>query len=390
MLQHTKFIDVVKSVEICFDPNDHATKIHSDQALIDQFYLFDRMATECNDNYSVQQPRSKWIIRIEIDPETLLEKNITMDDIHFAVTAVHGSEVSCIYSDMNSSNLVFRIRLNSSIFNRNKKKTSNVYLESLDQTDEIYLLKNFQDTVLNNIVLRGVNKIVNVNPRIVKDMVVKEDGKYARKEAWILDTTGSNLMDIFAIDFIDYTRTYSNDIREMYNVLGIEAARQNILNEIVDVMEASDAYVNYHHLSILCDRMTISKDLVPIYRSGILNDDTGPIAKSTYEMHTEMFLQASRHGEFDQMRGVSANVMCGQQGYYGTNAFRLFLDMDAVMNMDERDVDRKDVNDRIEELFGAIGKPDECATNRIRLNNNVHNLKVADTGVCADDGYDLF
>ena len=390
MLQHTKLIDVVKSVEICFDPNDHATKIHSDQALIDQFYLFDRMATECNDNYSAQQPRSKWIIRIEIDPETLLEKNITMDDIHFAVTAVHGSEVSCIYSDMNSSNLVFRIRLNSSIFNRNKKKTSNVYLESLDQTDEIYLLKNFQDTVLNNIVLRGVNRITNVNPRIVKDMVVKEDGKYARKEAWILDTTGSNLMDIFAIDFIDYTRTYSNDIREMYNVLGIEAARQNILNEIVDVMEASDAYVNYHHLSILCDRMTISKDLVPIYRSGILNDDTGPIAKSTYEMHTEMFLQASRHGEFDQMRGVSANVMCGQQGYYGTNAFRLFLDMDAVMNMDERDVDRKDVNDRIEELFGTIGKPDECATNRIRLNNNVHNLKVADTGVCEDDGYDVF
>jgi hypothetical protein len=82
--------------------------------------------------------------------------------------------------------------------------------------------------------------------------------------------------------------------------------------------------------------------------------------------------------------------MCGQQGYYGTNAFRQILDMDAVMNMDERDVDRKDVNDRIEELFGAIGKPDECATNRIRLNNNVHNLKVADTGVCEDDGYDVF
>jgi DNA-directed RNA polymerase II subunit RPB1 len=390
MLQHTKFIDVVKSVEICFDPNDHATKIHSDQALIDQFYLFDRMATECNDNYSVQQPRSKWIIRIEIDPETLLEKNITMDDIHFAVTAVHGSEVSCIYSDMNSSNLVFRIRLNSSIFNRGKKKTSNAYSESLDQTDEIYLLKNFQDTILNNIVLRGVNRIVNVNPRIVKDMVVKEDGKYARKEAWVLDTTGSNLMEIFAIDFIDYTRTYSNDIREMYNVLGIEAARQNILNEIVDVMEASDAYVNYHHLSILCDRMTISKDLVPIYRSGILNDDTGPIAKSTYEMHTEMFLQASRHGEFDQMRGVSANVMCGQQGYYGTNAFSLLLDMEAVMNMEDRDVDRKDINERIEELFGAIGKTDECSINRIRLDNNVHNLKVADSGVCEDDGYEVF
>jgi DNA-directed RNA polymerase beta' subunit len=396
MIQYTKLIDVVKSVEICFDPNDRATKIHSDAALIDQFYLFDELANECNENedggmMAQQQPRSKWVVRMEIDAESLLEKNITMDDIHFAISTVHGNEVSCIYSDMNSSNLVFRIRINASVLNRNKKKAStNAYSDALDQSDEIYLLKNFQDTVINNIVLRGVNKIVNVNPRVVKDMVVKEDGKYSRKEAWVLDTTGSNLIDIFAIDFIDFTRTYSNDIREMYDVLGIEAARQNILNEIVDVMEASDAYVNYHHLSILCDRMTVSKDLVPIYRSGILNDDIGPISKSTYEMHTEMFLEASRHGEFDQMRGVSANVMCGQQGYYGTNAFSLLLDMEAVMNMETRDMDRKDVNDRIEELFGNVGKADECSLGRIRIDNNVHNLQVNASGACGDDGYELF
>ena len=393
MIQYTKLIDVVKSVEICFDPNDRATKIHSDAALIDQFYLFDELVIECNetDEIGTQQPRSKWIVRMEIDAESLLEKNITMDDIHFAISTVHGNEVSCIYSDMNSSNLVFRIRINSSILNRNKKKGStNAYSEALDQSDEIYLLKNFQDTVLNNIVLRGVNKIVNVNPRVVKDMVVKEDGKYSRKEAWVLDTTGSNLIDVFGVDFIDFTRTYSNDIREMYDVLGIEAARQNILNEIVDVMEASDAYVNYHHLSILCDRMTVSKDLVPIYRSGILNDDIGPISKSTYEMHTEMFLEASRHGEFDQMRGVSANVMCGQQGYYGTNSFSLLLDMDAVMDMETRDMDRKDVNDRIEELFGNVGKADECSLGRIRIDNNVHNLQVNASGACGDDGYELF
>lgn len=393
MIQYTKLIDVVKSVEICFDPNDRATKIHSDAALIDQFYLFDELAKECNetDEAGIQLQRSKWVVRMEIDAESLLEKNITMDDIHFAISTVHGNEVSCIYSDMNSSNLVFRIRINASVLNRNKKKVStNAYSEALDQSDEIYLLKNFQDTVINNIVLRGVNKIVNVIPRIVKDMVVKEDGKYSRKEAWVLDTTGSNLIDVFGVDFIDFSRTYSNDIREMYDVLGIEAARQNILNEIVDVMEASDAYVNYHHLSILCDRMTVSKDLVPIYRSGILNDDIGPISKSTYEMHTEMFLEASRHGEFDQMRGVSANVMCGQQGYYGTNAFSLLLDMEAVMNMETRDMDRKDTNDRIEELFGNVGKADECSLGRIRIDNNVQNLQVNASGACGDDGYELF
>lgn len=393
MIQHTKLVDVVKSVQICFDPNDHATKIHNDTALIDQFFMFDRMLNECNEIYDLEtasQPRSKWIVRMEIDAEALLEKNITMDDIHFAISSEHGHEVSCIYSDMNSSNLVFRIRLNSSVFNRGKKKGNQTTVEALDQSDEIYLLKNFQDTVLNNIVLRGVNKITNVVPRIVKDMVVKEDGKYTRKEAWVLDTTGTNLLDIFTMDFIDYTRTYSNDIREMYNVLGIEAVRQNILSELVDVMEASDAYVNYHHLSVLCDRMTVSKDLVPIYRSGILNDDIGPISKSTYEMHTEMFLEASRHGEFDQMRGVSANVMCGQQGYYGTNAFGLVLDMNAVLEMEEKAMARVSVEDRIEELFGIAGKTDECSINRIRIDNNVQNLKVQDMGACMDDGYEIF
>jgi DNA-directed RNA polymerase II subunit RPB1 len=394
MLQHTKLVDVVKSVEICFDPNDHATKIHSDTALIDQFMLFDQMANECNDIYEQQSDntRSKWIVRMEIDAETLLDKNLTMDDIHFAINSVHGNEVSCIYSDMNSSNLVFRLRVGSSIFNKGKKKTANnLITEPLDQSDEIYLLKNFQDTVLNNIVLRGVNKITNVSPRVVKDMVVKEDGKYVRKEAWVLDTTGSNLLDIFAADFIDYTRTYSNDIREMYKVLGIEAVRNNILSEMVEVMEASDAYVNYHHLSILADRMAVSKDLVPIYRSGILNDDIGPISKSTYEMHTEMFLEASRHAEFDQMRGVSANVMCGQPGYYGTNAFSLLLDMNSVMEMEERAMDRTSVQNRIEELFGTIGKDDECSSSRIRLDNNVSHLAAhTDVVACEDDGYELF
>jgi DNA-directed RNA polymerase II subunit RPB1 len=264
-----------------------------------------------------------------------------------------------------------------------KKKKGAV--ESLDQSDEIYLLKNFQDSLLNNIVLRGVSNITNVNPRMVKDMVVKEDSKYVRKDIWLLDTVGSNLLDIFPLDFIDYTRTYSNDIREIYDVLGIEAARQNILNEFNEVMEASDAYVNYHHLSILCDRMTVKAEMVPMFRSGIINDDIGPISKSTYEMHTEIFLDASRHGDFDQMRGVSANVMCGQAGYYGTNAFSLLLDMKAIMNLEEKELtERKGVDFN----FAATEEDDDTAM-KIDIDNNVRNIQSVDIGKM-DDDYSLF
>jgi DNA-directed RNA polymerase II subunit RPB1 len=390
MIEHTKLVDVVKSIEICFDPNDHATKIHKDREIIEQFYEFEELVAECNvgvDTTQAKTQQSKWIVRMEIDAEILLDKNITMDDINFAISNAHRDDVSCVFSDMNSKNLVFRIRLNSSVFNKGKKKGA---VESLDQSDEIHLLKTFQDNILSNIVLRGVSGIRNVNPRMIKDNVIKEESKYVRKDMWVLDTTGTNIMDLFMLDFIDYTRTYSNDIREMHNILGIEAARQNILNEFVEVMEASDAYVNYHHLSILCDRMTVKAELVPMFRSGIISDDIGPISKGTYEMHTEMFLDASRHGEFDQMRGVSANVMCGQPGYYGTNAFGLLLDMKAIEESDDADVEDDNVRDKIDANFaGLLEKDDKCRMDKIAVNNNVGTLTAQDYGDYNDD-YSLF
>ena len=383
MIQHTKLVDVVKSVEICFDPEDENTKIFQDQDLIKQYYEFEELIQDCNqDGEGVESSKSKWIIRIEIDAETLLEKNITMDDIHYAIKQSHDKNVNCIFSDMNSSNLIFRIRLNSELLKKKKGAA-----ETLDQSDQIYLLKNFQDNLLNNIVLRGVNGITNVNPRLLKNMVVKEDSKYVSKDAWILDTTGTNLLDLFALDFIDYVRTYSNDIREIYNCLGIEAARQNILNEFNEVMEASDAYVNYHHLSILCDRMTVKAEMVPMFRSGIMNDDIGPISKGTYEMHTEVFLDASRHGDFDQMRGVSANVMCGQPGYYGTNAFNLLLDLNALKDVASSDVN-KDYD--IGEHFGKLAsEEDKCDIRKIDIDNNITNIQKHDLGSC-DDNYEIF
>jgi DNA-directed RNA polymerase II subunit RPB1 len=384
MIQHTKLVDVVKSVEICFDPDDKDTKIFQDKDLIEQYYEFEEMIEDCNkDSEGTELPKSKWLIRIEIDAETLLEKNITMDDIHYAINQSN-DDINCIFSDMNSKNLVFRIRLNSSVFLKGKKKG---FAETLDQSDHIYLLKNFQDNLLNNIVLRGVNGITNVNPRMLKNMVVKEDSKYVSKDTWILDTTGTNLLDLFALDFIDYTRTYSNDIREMYDCLGIEAARQNILNEFNEVMETSDAYVNYHHLSILCDRMTVKSGLVPMFRSGIMNDDIGPISKGTYEMHTEVFLDASRHADFDQMRGVSANVMCGQPGYYGTNAFNLLLDMKKMENINDMEVFKED---NISKHFEKSASEEEkCDIKKIEVDNNVENIQATEIGGC-DDGYELF
>jgi DNA-directed RNA polymerase II subunit RPB1 len=315
---------------------------------------------------------------MEMDADVLLEKNITMDDIHYAISnSAYGENVSCVFSDYNSDKLVFRIRL----FDINKKKK--IVANTLDQSDEIYVLKNMQDVLLNSIVLRGVSNISKVTPRKLQNMVALEDGKYVRKDVWVLDTTGSNLLNILGLDFIDTIRTYSNDIREVCDVLGIEAARQMLFNEISEVMEFSDAYINYHHLSLLCDRMAISKNMVPIFRSGLLNDNIGPIAKATFEVHTEVLLGAARHAEFDHMRGVSASVMCGQYGKYGTGAFNVILDMREMSKLAAA-VSKQ--TESVDDLFGiSTDKSDGCSTNTVKIRNNISNIKKSDAAVCDDD-----
>ena len=390
MMEHTKLVDVVKSLQICFDPQEESTRIEDDKLLMEQYYEFENMIKECNDeDEDIEIVKSKWIIRMEMDAELLLDKNITMDDIHFAIkNSYYGNDITCVYSDYNSDKLVFRIRMNSNVFKSKKSKgfSEKGITDPLDQSDDIYLLKNFQDSLLNNIVLRGVNGIENVIPRKLQNMVVKEEGKYVKKDVWILDTTGSNLMETLAIDFIDNKRTYSNDIKEVFNVLGIEAARQVLYNEFVDVMEFSDVYINYHHLSLLCDRMTCTKDMVSIFRSGILNDDIGPIAKGTFEVHTEVFLNAARHADFDHMRGVSANVMMGQVGYYGTNAFNLVLDMKETEKLTDAQLDVTDTNTEIEKMFKITeDKSDVCSKSNIVIQNNIANIKQGETKICDDD-----
>jgi DNA-directed RNA polymerase beta' subunit/intein/homing endonuclease len=389
ILEHTRLVDVVKSIQICFDPNEESSSVEEDRLLLDQFYEFERIMKECAEDTSEMNgsQKSKWVVRMEMDAETLLDKNITMDDIHFAISNSHyGNDVSCVYSDYNSDKLVFRIRMNSAVFTKGKKRG---VPDTLDQSDEIYMLKNFQDSLLNNIVLRGVNGIDNVIARKLQNNVLKEEGKYVKKDIWVLDTTGSNMLEILALDFIDPARTYSNDIREVFDVLGIEAARQMIYNEMSEVMEFSSVYINYHHLSLLADRMTCNHNMVPIFRSGLLSDNVGPIAKATFEVHTEVLLEAARHGDFDHMKGVSASVMCGQYGSYGTGSFGLVLDMAEMEKLDNAMVDVRNAGDEIEKAFNSMeDNADMCSKNRIQIRNNVVNIVGRGDDTTCDDDYD--
>jgi DNA-directed RNA polymerase II subunit RPB1 len=388
MLEHTKLKEVDKSIQICYDPDDLNTLIEEDKDMIQQYRFFESMVGDCaNQNWeSDDTEKSKWILRMEMDPEVMLEKNITMDDINFTLKNCYQNTINCVYSDYNSDKLLFRIRMNE-VINNSNSKTQKKKLNPLDQSDQIYILKNFQDQLLNNIVLRGIKGINKVILRKIQDNVFEKNGVYNKKDIWVLDTIGTNLLEVLSLDYIDSKRTFSNDIVEIYHVLGIEAARQTILNELIDVISFDGTYINYHNYSVLCDRMTFTSKMISIFRHGINKDDIGPIAKASFEETPEMFLKAARHAELDTMRGISANVMCGQEGFFGTSAFQVILDIEEMQRLEATsNYVPVDENTVIEQFFGeADNSEDPCSLSKISIQNNVISLKVEDTG--DDDNY---
>ncbi len=272
-----------------------------------------------------------------------------------------------------------------------KRNQKNIKQNPLDQSDQIYILKNFQDQLLNNIVLRGIKNINKVILRKIKDNLVEKAGSYVKEDIWVLDTIGTNLLDILGLDYIDTKRTISNDLVEIYRTLGMEAARQSIYNELADVIEFDGTYLNSHHPNLLCDRMTAGIKMVSISRHGINNDNIGPIAKASFEETPEMFLKAARHAELDTMRGVSGNVMVGQEGLFGTSAFQVVLDVNEMMNLEEKyKYEYVDTQTVIENgLFeGLENENDACSSKNLTMENNVVNIVPEELG--GDNDYDPF
>lgn len=379
MLEHTCLEEIVDSIAIYFDPDDLNSLIEEDRGTIEQFRYFENMVKECA-AVSVEDEankKSKWIIRMEMDPEIMLEKNITMEDVSFTLRNTFGEDINCIYSDYNADKLVFRVRMNEIL--KNGIKTSKKKNSAIDQNDQIYVLKNLQDQILQNTILRGIKGIGKVTMRRIKDNVVENNGVYVKQDIWVLDTMGTNMIDVMGVDFIDPYRTFSNDIVEVYKTLGIEAARLAIYNELVEVIEYDGTYINYHNYSVLIDRMTSTHKIISCFRHGINNDNTGPIAKGSFEETPEMFLKAARHADLDCMRGVSANIMCAQEGFFGTSSFQVVLNLEEMQKLHETS-EYKDPVEPLQIEPVPDDEKDNCSIQKLSVQNNVVSIRQTDMG----------
>lgn len=139
----------------------------------------------------------------------------------------------------------------------------------------------------------------------------------------ILYTEGSNLADVFNIKNVDRTRTKTNNIVEIYEVLGVEAARNAIIEEAKKTLDEQGLNVDIRHIMLVADIMTNDGDVKAIGRHGISGRKSSVLARAAFEITSQHLLKAGIIGEVDSLDGVAENIIVGQPVTLGTGAVNL-------------------------------------------------------------------
>jgi len=316
-IELTSLKNITKSMRIFYDPHDYNTNVEDDRELLQIYRVFNEMDTVLNEN----KEGSEWVIRFELDKQKMMDNDITMEDIYHKINIFYSDDISCVYSDDNSSKLIFRIRLL-----RLKKADP-------EKLNDLTALKAYAKNMRDKIIIKGITDINSVSMFINKENFVHKNKGYEQKDEWVLDTSGINLMEVMRQPGVDSTRTISNDIYEVYEMFGIEAAKRVLMKEIKDVIKGGGSYVNYRHLSLLVDTMTNRGYLMSIDRFGINRGNIGPLAKCSFEETTDQLFKASIFGELDKLNGVSSNIMMGQIPKCGTGESDILIDETKLLEI---------------------------------------------------------
>ena len=256
---------------------------------------------------------SPWILRIEFDRAKMIDAAVHMHDVHRAVTEsfIGGA----MHTDDAAQGLVMRFR---------PPATSPDMMSELIACEDAIMASRVSGISGVKMAHEFVDDSRRYDPALRASV--------PRTDEWKLTTQGANFMEILSIDGVDRARTTTNDIHEILDVLGIEAARAALLSEISE--SYGDSYVNHRHIALLVDFMVQSGAITPIDRHGINHGDIGPLAKCSFEQPVDKLIEAAVFRESDKVEGVSASIMLGQVARCGTGDGDLVLDSRAYESVD--------------------------------------------------------
>ncbi|WP_054855699.1 DNA-directed RNA polymerase subunit A'' [Vulcanisaeta sp. JCM 16161] len=227
-------------------------------------------------------------ITIEIDEDELKQRGLSMEDVRKVVERIKGKGAQV-------------------------EIEGNVIRITLEEAD-IIKLRRIRDKVMQTR-LAGIKNVK-------KTLVRYKDGE------WIIETEGTNLEAVLTIDGVDYRRTISNDIHEVAEVLGIEAARTVIMRELKKVLDQQGLDTDIRHLMLISDVMTWTGRVRQVGRHGVVGEKESPLARAAFEVTVKNLVEASIKGELESFRGVVESVLAGKYIPIGTGIVQLLMEFE--------------------------------------------------------------
>ena len=181
------------------------------------------------------------------------------------------------------------------------------------------LVDNFEDQASVSVRDKSMNTRVKGVPGIFSVSVVQKD------EEWMVQTAGSNLGKVLKMNGVDSTRTTTNNIYEIAMNLGIEAARNAIVREILNTLDEQGLEVDVRHILLVADLMTSKGVLQQIGRHGIAGSKTSVLARAAFEITVPTLAEAAARGETEELKGVTENVIVGSTIPVGTGMVDIYM-----------------------------------------------------------------
>ena len=214
--------------------------------------------------------------------------------------------------DLSITEAALHKTLRESLKNINVKEGKNlIILQPKSEQPEIQELYQLKEKC-RELYIKGVKGITQVLP-------IKKDAEF------MILCVGNNLKDVLKVEGVDASRTICNDIFEVSRVLGIEAARQTIIKEALEVIKSQGLDIDIRHIMLLADVMTCSGGIKGITRSGITGEKESVLAKASFETPIKHIIAASLKGEKDSLNSVIENVMVNQEIPIGTGLPELIV-----------------------------------------------------------------
>ncbi|MFN4045766.1 MAG: DNA-directed RNA polymerase subunit A'', partial [Acidilobaceae archaeon] len=236
------------------------------------------------------------VFRLRLDPDMLDDKAVTVDDV---ISIIEGSGVGSVSRDPVDP-LVLNIEVSEKTIPEESLFDYKVYKDLESKIKKLYV--------------KGIKNINRASIRVMEETIA--GGKKVRE--YMIVTEGSNLAEVLKVEGVDRTRTTTNNIFEIAEVLGIEAARTAIIEEISKVLEESGLDVDIRHKMLVADIMTWNGVVRQIGRLGVSGEKPSVLARAAFEVTVKQFYEAAIKGEEESLRGVTEAIIAGIPPKVGT------------------------------------------------------------------------